>query len=330
MKKILGIGNALVDVIVKIDDEALFDKFDLKKGGMEMIDVETKREIHRHISHLQQTVATGGSTSNTIHGLAHLGVPTGYIGKISDDKFGDFFKNDLLDKKITPHLISSKELDTGIATTFITEDTERTFATYLGAASGMNTSEIDEAIFGQYDLIHIEGYLVFNHDLILTLCRLAKKHNLLVSMDMASYNLMEENREFMMDLLKNYVDIIFGNELEVAALTGVSPEKSLDVLAEVCDTVIVKLGKQGSLIKMNGEKLHIPVVPARCIDSNGLGDIYAAGFLYGLINDYTPYDAGYLASTLAAYLCEYVGAKLPTEQWQIIKQQEHALLNKKY
>lgn len=320
MKKIVGIGNALVDVIVHVENEDIFQQFSLKKGGMEMIDEEKKRKIHNQIQHLKQTIASGGSTSNTIHGLARLGVKTGYIGKVSNDKMGDFFKKDLQNSQITPHLVFSP-LDTGIATTFMTPDAERTFATYLGAASELTPKDIDESILQKYNYIHVEGYLIFNADLIEQVCYLAKKNNLIISMDMGSYNVMEDYRDFMMHLLKNYVNIIFGNEEEVRALTQIDEIKGLEKLAKTCDVAVVKLGKKGSIVKMNNQVYNIPPVGGDCIDANGLGDIYASGFLYGLIHDYSPEKSGWLASHLAYVLGNTVGAKLSDEQWVTVKKE---------
>ena len=317
MKKILGVGNALVDVIVNVDDEDIFKRFNLKKGGMEMVDAPTKRIIHSAIAGMEQKIASGGSTSNTMHGLAHLGAPVGYIGKISKDKMGDFFEKDLIHSKINPHLVYS-DIDTGIATTFITKDAERTFATYLGAASELTPDDIDESVLDDYDLIHIEGYLIYNHELILKLCKLAKQHGLQISMDMASYNLMEEHREFMFGLLENYVDIVFGNELEAKALVETDEDGALEILSRFCPVSVVKLGKKGSIAKINGRKITIPAEPSVCVDTNGLGDIYASGFLFGLLNDYTPEETGRLASYLAARLSETVGAKLSDLQWEQI------------
>ncbi|MBP5709591.1 MAG: adenosine kinase [Bacteroidales bacterium] len=317
MKRIIGVGNALVDVIVQVDDEDILKRFNLKKGGMEMVDAPTKRIIHTAISNMKQNVASGGSTSNTMHGLAHLGAPVGYIGKISKDAMGDFFEKDLIHSKINPHLVYS-DIDTGIATTFITKDAERTFATYLGAASELTPDDIDESVLDHYDLMHIEGYLIYNHELILRLCKLAKKHGLQISMDMASYNLMDEHRDFMFELLENYVDIVFGNELEAKALTETDEEESLEILSRYCPVSVVKLGAKGSIVKVNGHKAIIQAVPSECVDTNGLGDIYASGFLFGLMNNYPITETGWLASFLAARLSETVGAKLSDEQWEQI------------
>jgi sugar/nucleoside kinase (ribokinase family) len=309
MKKILGIGNALVDALVETHDESIFNKFGLKKGGMEMISADLKNEIHREIHGLKQTVASGGSTSNTIYGLAQLGAPTGYIGKIGDDEMGAFFKKDMEKAGVATHLSYAK-IDTGMATTFITKGGERTFATYLGAAATQTPEDLQESIFSRYDLIHVEGYLIFNKDLILSICKLAKKCGLQISMDMASYNLVEVMRPLVEELLHDYVDIVFANEEEAYAFTGKKEGEALNVLSSYCPVSVVKLGEKGSIAKVDGETTIIPAIKAHCKDSTGAGDIFAAGFLYGLTNNYTIEATGALASKLGAKCVETVGARI--------------------
>ena len=309
MKKILGIGNALVDVLVEINDESIFQKFGLKKGGMEMISAELKNEIHREIKGLEQIVVSGGSTSNTIYGLAQLGAPVGYIGKIGQDNMGAFFKEDMEKTKVATHLSYSK-IDTGIATTFISKEGERTFATYLGAASTQTPEDLQAHIFSMYDMIHVEGYLIFNKDLILNICKLAKKCGLQISMDMASYNLVEMMHPLVEELLRDYVDIIFANGEEAFAFTGKKEREALEILSSYCPVSIVKLGAEGSLACVHGKTTIIPPVKANCKDTTGAGDIYAAGFLYGLTNDYTMADTGALASKLGAKCVETIGARI--------------------
>ena len=321
MKKILGIGNALVDILVHIDNDDILDRLGLQKGGMEMIDAQRKREILEVISRMPQTMATGGSTSNTIHGLARLGATAGYIGKVGNDELGRLFRQECERFGVIPHLIESNE-DTGVAITFISPNAERTFATYLGAAATMQPDQVDAKILENYDLIHIEGYLIFNHDLILDVCRKAKACGLQISMDMASYNLIESNLDFVKMLLHDYVDIIFANEEEAKAFTGVEQVEALHKLSEDCPVAIVKVGKDGSYIKMDGEVTAIAPVDATRIDTTGAGDIYASGFLYGLVNNYGALKSGNLASYLSARLIEYVGAKLPDEEWQKLKKEE--------
>jgi sugar/nucleoside kinase (ribokinase family) len=309
MKKILGIGNALVDVLVEINDESIFQKFGLKKGGMEMINADLKNEIHSEIKGLKQTVVSGGSNSNTIYGLAQLGAPVGYIGKIGQDDMGSFFRKDMEHAGVNTHLAYSK-IDTGIATTFITQGGERTFATYLGAASTQTPNDLHENIFSQYDIIHVEGYLIFNRDLILNICKLAKKCGLQISMDMASYNLVETQLPLVEELLRNYVDIIFANEEEAFAFSGKNEREALEMLSAYCPVSVVKLGAEGSLVRINGETTIIPAVKAHCKDTTGAGDIFAAGFLYGLTNNYTIADTGALASELGAKCVETIGARI--------------------
>jgi sugar/nucleoside kinase (ribokinase family) len=309
MKKILGIGNALVDVLVEIHDESLFNKFGLKKGGMEMISADLKNEIHREIHGWKQTVASGGSTSNTIYGLAQLGAPVGYIGKIGEDDMGNFFRKDMENAGVATHLIHSN-IDTGIATTFISKGGERTFATSLGAAATQTPADLNERVFSMYDIIHVEGYLIFNRDLILNICKLAKKCGLQISMDMASYNLVEVMHPLVDELLRDYVDIIFANEEEACAFTGKKDREALEVLSAYCPVSVVKLGAEGSLVNIHGETTVIPAIQAHCKDTTGAGDIYAAGFLYGLTNNFTIPEAGALASKLGAKCVETIGARI--------------------
>lgn len=314
MKKILGIGNALVDVLINIDNDHLLSSFNLDKGGMVMIDADRKREIHETIQNMEQVCATGGSTSNTIHGLARLGAPVGYIGKVGHDKMGDFFKSEMQRFGVTPHLVDS-DIDTGIATTFISKDGERTFATYLGAAATMTPEELNPSVFDGYDCIHVEGYLIFNHELILKVCQIAKAKGLQISMDMASYNIIEANYDFVKMLLTDYVDIIFANEEEAKAFTGKEGIDALNILSDYCKIAVVKVGKEGSYVKMNNEITTIAPVDAVRKDTTGAGDLYASGFLFGLINNYSAQKAGDLASYISAKMIEHIGAKLPDEVW---------------
>lgn len=315
MKKIVGIGNALVDILLHIDNDNILEQNNLDKGGMVMIDADRKRELHEKIQDMEQACATGGSTSNTIHGIARLGAPAGYIGKIGHDSMGDFFKKELERFHVTHHLIDS-DIDTGIATTFISKDAERTFATYLGAAATMTPEDINPAIFDGYDCVHVEGYLIFNHDLILRVCQIAKEKGLKISMDMASYNIIEANYDFVKMLLTDYVDIIFANEEEAKAFTGKEGIDALNILSEYCPIAIVKVGKEGSFIKENGVITTIKPIKVNAIDTTGAGDIYASGYLYGLMNGWDAQKSGDLAAYLAGRLIEYVGAKLPDEVWE--------------
>lgn len=315
MKKILGIGNALVDVLLEIENDEQIEKFGLLKGGMEMIDADKKRKIHSEITHLKQKIASGGSTSNTIYGLAKLGAQTGYIGKISHDEAGEFFKNDMIQANISTHFLYS-DIDTGIATTFISSNGERTFATYLGAASTLTPEDIDIEVMKQYDLVHVEGYLIFNKELVIDICKKAKQCGLQISMDMASYNLVEVMHDLVEELLTHYVDIIFANEEEAKAFTGKEEHAALEELAKYCPIAVVKLGPRGSIAKVNGQVVEIAPAPGERIDTTGAGDIYAAGFLYGLLHGLSTEESGALASKLGAACIQTVGARISDEHFK--------------
>jgi sugar/nucleoside kinase (ribokinase family) len=318
MKKVLGMGNALVDILVKINDDQLLDKFELPKGSMQLVDKEKSQQLIDALSHLKYEIASGGSAANTINGLANLEMSCGYIGKIHEDKFGEIFTNDMTQKGIEAILFNGGH-DTGIATTLISEDSQRTFATYLGAAVELNAGDLKEEYFKGYDFFHIEGYLVQNHELIEAAVKLAKSNGLKVSIDMASYNVVEGNLEFLKKLVAEYVDIVFANEEESKSFTGKDPEAALLEIAEMCEISIVKVGAKGSMVKTSHEKVFVNAISATAVDTTGAGDLYAAGFLYGLSNELPLEKCAKLGSLLGGNVIEVIGPKMDTDRWSKIK-----------
>lgn len=317
MKKILGIGNALVDVLMEVEDDRLLNTFNLPKGSMQLIDHQKAKFIDNQTANLKKTITTGGSAANTIHGIARLGTATGFIGKVGKDSKGHLFYKDMKDSGTHPFLIESESMS-GFALTFVSKDGERTFATYLGAASELTPDDISEHLFNGYTIFHIEGYLVQNHELIHKAVALAKAKGLTVSLDLASYNIVNENYDFLHELVEKYVDIVFANEEEAKAFTGEEPEKALGKIAEVCDIAIVKVGTKGSFIK-KGEQMHlIQPYQANCRDTTGAGDIYASGFLHGYINNYPLARCGKLGSYLSSEIIQVIGPKFSDKQWNEI------------
>ena len=208
MDKVLGIGNALVDIMTKLPDDSTLDKFSLKKGSMQLYERDFADKINNETNNFDKSQSSGGSAANTIHGLANLGASAGYIGKIGSDSFGDFFQNDMKSNGIEPLMLKSNN-ETGRAIALISPDSERTFATYLGAAVELSDSDLTPEQFKGYKYLHIEGYLVLNHALMIRAAELAKEHDLKISIDMASFNVVEDNLSFLKEYVKNYVDIIF-------------------------------------------------------------------------------------------------------------------------
>ena len=316
-KKIVGIGSALVDILVRMKDDHLLDVFHLPKGSMTLIDAELSRKMMELTSKEKRSLETGGSAANTIRGIAQLGGETGFIGKIADDEIGHFFKSEFEKVNIRAHLFFS-QLPTGQATTLISTDSERTFGTYLGAASELNPEDFSVDLFKDYDYLHVEGYLIFNHRLIECAMKTARKAGLKISLDLASFNVVEENLDFLNYLVENYVDIVFANEEEARAFTQKEPQQAVEAIANKCTIAVVKMGEKGSLIRSEKQTITVEAIKATPVDTTGAGDVYASGFLYGLANSFSLNHCGELGSLLAGSVIQHTGAKISDEFWPVI------------
>ncbi|MBN3035968.1 MAG: adenosine kinase [Bacteroidales bacterium] len=320
MPRVLGMGNALLDMMTLIEDDQLLESLQLPKGSMQLVDNERSMVIRRFIDGMQVRMASGGSAANTIHGLAQLGIETGFIGKIGNDDHGRFFREDLIKSRINPLLFSS-ETPTGMALALVSRDSERTFATYLGAAIELSEKDITPELFGDYSLFHIEGYLVQTPSLFETALRMASEKGMITSLDLASFNVVEQHRDYLLDILGRYIDVVFANEEEAKTISGREPEDALQFLADLCDTAVVKVGSKGSMFRRKQEMSRAEAVPARCIDTTGAGDLYAAGFLYGMINGYNLHRCGAIGSLVSGKVIEVVGPKMESEHWEEIRHQ---------
>lgn len=317
MKKILGIGNALTDILFRIQNDDVLSVLNLKKGSMQLVDDVKSEQILSLFANQASKMATGGSASNAINGLTKLGNEAGFIGKIGEDEIGDFFTQNSIENGVEPYLKVS-ETPSGHCTVLVSADGERTLCTFLGAASELLAEDLDSTIFYEYDIFHIEGYLVQNNELIRTALKMAKEAGLVVSIDLASFNVVEDNRDFLLEMIEKYVDITFANEDEASAFSQSTPEDALHQIANICDIAVVKLGSQGSLIKRGENTYKVAAVKANCIDTTGAGDMYAAGFLHGFSQDLPLDVCGKIGSLVSANVVEVVGAKLSNEVWEYI------------
>lgn len=317
MDKVLGIGNALVDIMTQLENDSFLDEYKLPKGSMQLVDEPFVKDITKASEKFERSLASGGSAANTIHGLAKLGVDTGFIGKVGEDEMGAFFFEDMKNSAIHPQLLKSKTTS-GRAVALVSKDSERTFATFLGAAVELSPEDLLEEHFKGYKYLHVEGYLVQNHDLLTKASELAKKYNLRLSLDLASYNVVEDNLEFLKKYVKDFVDIIFANEEEAKSFTGKEPEEALNELANLCEIAVVKIGKDGSMVKRGDEVYKIDPIRVTPIDTTGAGDAYAAGFLYGMVKGLPLDQCGKIGSILAGKVIEGIGAKMNEEQWKEI------------
>ena len=318
MTKVLGIGNALVDALNKLKSDDLLKELGLPKGSMQLVDAKTSASIQEKSKDLEKEMASGGSAANTIHGLANLGVETAFIGTVGNDEIGNFFSEDLRKSGIKP-LLNISTTPSGLANAMISPDGERTFGTFLGAAIELSANDINPEQFKDYGLLHVEGYLVQNHELLESILKTAKNQGLEISLDLASYNVVEDNLDFLKEMVKQYVDIVFANEEEAKAFTGMEPEAALDELANYTKVAIVKVGSKGSMIKQNNVVTSVGVETTDVVDTTGAGDLYASGFLYGYINNLSNQKSGEIGALLASKVIADYGAKLSEKDWEDVK-----------
>lgn len=323
-KKVLCLGNALVDIITQLESDSILETLNLPKGSMQLVDSDVSKMVQNATSALKSSLQTGGSAANTANGIANLGVGSAFIGMVGEDKLGEFYINDMVENSIEPRFFKSKNTSTGCAVALVSKDGERTFATYLGAAIELSAQLISKELFQGYDYFHIEGYLIVNNDLIRKAIKLAKREGLKVSIDFASYNVVEENLDFLKEICKS-VDIIFANEQEAKAFTNKEAEEALEDIAEICEIAVVKIGKKGSLVKNGDNKIVIGKRERTCIDTTGAGDMYAAGFLAGLCLGRDLEVCGQMGSILASEVIEVYGAKMDSLTWDRIKKEISSL-----
>ena len=319
MKSILGIGNALTDILAVLPDDTLLAEYHLPKGSMQHVDMETGDKIWSALKEVGVKYVPGGSAANTITCTSIFGMPSGYIGKIGNDELGHLFKSTMEQYGVkTTMLYGTKS--SGRCMVFITgANAERTFADYMGSALEMGPQDLKQEYFEGYDYFHIEGYLVQNQELISTAVQMAKNAGCIISLDMASYNVVESNDAFLHNLVDKYVDIVFANESEAKAFTKREPREALDELARHCKIAVVKVGKDGSMVKQGDEYHYIEPWPAATIDATGAGDTYAAGFLYAHSMGLPLKVCGEIGSIIAAKVVEVIGTKIDVPRWKEAK-----------
>ena len=328
MKSILGIGNALTDILAVLPDDSLLTKYHLPLGSMQHVDMTTGDLIWQDLRKIGIQYVAGGSAANTITGTAIFGMPSGFIGKVGDDELGHLFKSDQEQYGIKSTLLKGKS-SSGRAMVFITgANAERTFAVYLGAALELVPEDLTPEMFQGYDYFHIEGYLVQNQDLIRRAVELAHEAGCIISIDMASYNVVESNDAFLHDLIEKYVDIVFANESESKAFTKMDdPRAALDEIGKLCEIAVVKVGKEGSWVKKGDEVHFIEPWPGIAVDATGAGDTYAAGFLYAHSVGMPLKVCGEVGSIIAAKVVEVIGTKIDIPRWRAAKDEIKKLID---
>lgn len=317
---IVGVGSALVDVLLQESDSFL-ENTGAQKGGMTLVDNE-KIESILALSKNKPSQVPGGSACNTIIGVGNLSQNARFIGKRGNDKIGESFENSLKSFNVEP-ILSTSQTATGRVLSVITPDAQRSMFTFLGAASQSTPDELTIEKFKNAAIVHIEGYLLFNEDLIFAALKAAKEAGALISLDLASFTVVEASKNILTDIVREYVDILLANEDEAKAYTGTSDEaKSLALLSNDAAIAVQKLGKRGGMIAYDGQTYEFGIVGSgEAMDTTGAGDLWASGFLHGLVSGMTIEQSAKLGAACGYEVCQVIGAHIPEEGWKRIKSQ---------
>ena len=319
IKRILGIGNALTDMLVSLSNDDVLTKYQLAKGSMSLVDSQMQTDVLASVAGCPYSLSLGGSAGNTIRAMARLGTEVGFIGKVGNDTTGDFYTQALRNVNVAPYILRSEQ-PSGKCLSLVSPDGERTFVTHLGAALDLQAQEIDPAIFNDYDCLYVEGYLVQDHNLIRNTMAKAKEYGLKIAIDLASFNVVRENRAFLHDLVEQYVDIIFANEEEAHEFSNLNDAmESLHYIGKMCELTIIKTGIKGAIIKRGNEIVEVGIMAAaKRVDTTGAGDFYAAGFLSALCEGMSLRQCGTIGAITAGKVIEVVGTTLGEDAWRDI------------
>ncbi len=318
MKKVLGMGAALVDVLANVSDEWIAAQ-GVQKGGMNMVDWP---QMEKFLSSLEKPIRVpGGSTCNTMVGIAKLGGRAAFISKVAKDELGDLFQAHLKNSGVESKMGIS-DVATGCVFSAVTTDAQRSMWTYLGASDFLVSEDFVPALFDDVALLYAEGYRAFNADCFKKSFTLARSLGVETALDFSSFGVVEACRKTFDELFENkMIDIIIANEDEAFAYAGVKEEAALEVLAKKAKVAVVKIGKRGALISKDGVVTRVQAGPAKAIDTTGAGDLWASGFIYGYMNGWDMERAGNLGSVVSNEVVQVMGAQIPEEGWARIKAQ---------
>ncbi|MEZ4315913.1 MAG: adenosine kinase [Myxococcota bacterium] len=311
---IAGIGNALMDALVTIPDDAELAELGLTKGTMHLVDHARWQQVYERVRSNGVTFDSGGSCANTVATAGRLGCRALYCGRVGDDQMGRLYASKM--ERATGHhaLQFTTEAATGKCLSIISaSDAERTMLTDLGAAVGLLDLGSFRDALANTKIAHFTGYTFLPgpmQPVLLDAMKFARDNGAIVSLDAADPFVVDTIRDLFWEMLQNYTNLVFLNEEEAQHLTGLPAEEAIDAIAERAkvDTVVVKLGKRGSLVLANGQKVRIPVHLVEAKDTTGAGDAYAGGFLAGLSRGWDVERCGRLASHVAAITVGQVGA----------------------
>ena len=320
---LVGIGNAIVDIIVNVEDKFL-DINNLKKGSMNLIDIEGSKNILDQCNILKKV--SGGSAANTVVALANLGNKVEFIGRVKNDKFGEFFSSDIKSSGTIFQIKPVQSLEESAhSIILITPDAQRTMCTYLGASVEFEQKNINFKSIQKSKYLYLEGYLWDSEkakSAFLEAAKIAKESNTQIILSLSDSFCVDRHRESFLKLIKENVDILFCNESELKSLFKiVDLNNCLDKIKSLCKLSVITLGEKGSLIVNNqGIQEVKPHIFGELIDTTGAGDMFAGGFIHGLINEYSLKICGDFGSICAGHIITKIGSRSQVNLEKLIKE----------
>ncbi len=321
---LIGLGNAIVDIIVNVEDPFL-ELNDLKKGSMNLINSNESKVLLENCKIIKKI--SGGSSANTVVCLAELGNNVQFIGRVKDDNFGNFFSTDI---KKSNTIFNTPQIDEGPSSAhsiiFITPDAQRTMCTFLGASIEFEPKDVNSESIKNSKYLYLEGYL-WDSDLaknaFLKASKIAKEFDTKIILSLSDSFCVDRHRESFIELIENYVDVVFCNESEMLSLFKVNDlEICRESISSICELVIITLGSKGSLVIKNGESEEIKSrILGKIIDTTGAGDLYAGGFIHGLINNYSLKKCGEIGSICAGHIITQLGSRSNINLQNLLQEQ---------
>jgi len=315
--RITGVGSALVDLLIHESDAFLME-LGKEKGGMTLVENHDIDALLERATG-QPVVVPGGAACNTIVGVGKLGGSARFIGQRGGDDPGRFYQDALETCGVDPIFYTSAT-PTGRVLSVITPDAQRSMFTCLGASTELNPDKITPELFTDTAIAVIEGYLLFNPHLMTACLESAQAAGALIALDLASFEVVNATRSLLEKIVETHVDILIANEDEARAYTGHDDEAmALEVLAAQAPLAVLKKGARGSSLAHEGRIIDIaPETGNSARDTTGAGDLWAAGFLFGLAHGFSLEDSGRLGSLLGYEVCQVVGAHIPEDAWHRI------------
>ena len=311
--QVVGIGNALVDVLSHCDEDFLTDN-GIEKGIMQLIDTGRASELYDKMG--PATEISGGSAANTIAGLAALGGRTAYVGKVRDDQLGDIFAHDLRAQGAdydTPRANGDTGHETGRCMVLVTPDSERSMNTYLGVSEHLGPEDIDTGLMSDTDWIYLEGYRFDGPDSHAAFAKAidaCKSAGGKVAVTLSDPFCVERHRDAFRDMIRDHIDLLFCNEHEMTAMYQTDDlDSALARAAAEVPIAVCTIGARGALVLSGGERYHAPAVETRIADLTGAGDLFASGFLHGVANGRDLMTSARMGCVAAAEVIDHIGAR---------------------